>query len=252
MAFSLCDMEWKVQKISRTSHQCDWHDHDCAMLLLPREGAITVDIKGKTERTDIVNPGTAILIPQGVYHRSRASKGARLHTEVYIRSEMLCSHWIPPTGKVVPLPNSAQALLRYADSISDSEKENLVDRLLILEMLAIGDQRPLACAPGAALARAVGEKLSIDLDKPVNLDTLAAWAGVSRRHLTRLFRRFEGESIHQRITRLRIAEATRRIAAGESVLSASLSVGLSSPSHLSRLFKRHTGVNPSMARKRTS
>jgi AraC family transcriptional regulator len=165
---------------------------------------------------------------------------------------MLRSPWIPPTGKVVPLPNSVQALLRYTDSISDAEKESLADRLLVLELIAIGDQRPLAGAHGTALARAVAEKLSLNLDEPADLDALSAWAGISRRHLTRLFRRFEGESIHERITKLRIEEATRRIAAGDTVLSASLSVGLSSPSHLSRLFKRYTGVSPSMARKRTS
>jgi transcriptional regulator GlxA family with amidase domain len=69
--------------------------------------------------------------------------------------------------------------------------------------------------------------------------------------MTRLFRRHLGTSIADYLAALRVREATRRIVAGQGILTAAHAVGLASPSHLARLFRRHTGQAPSEARSGT-
>ena len=68
-------------------------------------------------------------------------------------------------------------------------------------------------------------------------------------HLARLFRRATGSSLHQFLTRQRMALALRRLAEGEEDLARmALELGFSSHSHFSQRFLATFGIQPSVAR----
>jgi AraC-like DNA-binding protein len=78
-----------------------------------------------------------------------------------------------------------------------------------------------------------------------SLEQIGGAVHCSAFHLARLFRKYAGLSIHQYRHRLRLREALRRIAEGESNLTAlSLSLGFASHSHLTDSFKKEFGSAP--------
>lgn len=107
---------------------------------------------------------------------------------------------------------------------------------------------PLSPATRRRLDR-VREVLLADPTAAVGLADLAAHAGCSPFHLSRLFRRACGSSLVAYRTRLRIALALDRLAHGADNLAALASdLGFSHQSHFGATFRRHVGLTPRAAR----
>ncbi len=84
-----------------------------------------------------------------------------------------------------------------------------------------------------------------ELGEPLDLDELAARAGVSLNHLTRLFRRDLHTTPHDYWDRLRTEYARGRLVQPDSrVKEVSIELGFKYLSHFSKWFKRHTGKTP--------
>lgn len=82
------------------------------------------------------------------------------------------------------------------------------------------------------------------------LGTLAAEAGMSEYHFSRLFKRATGLSPSRYFIRLRMTKARQLLIETDmSIIDAGLEVGYSSASHFSQAFKREVGVLPSHYRK---
>ena len=81
------------------------------------------------------------------------------------------------------------------------------------------------------------------LDQP-DLDQVAEAIGLSPYHFQRLFTRWAGVSPKKFLGALTLAHARELLKAGESVLGASLDVGLSSPSRLHDLFISLDAMSP--------
>lgn len=250
MAFLLAEADWAAATVAGPDYATGWHTHDCAMLLLPRKGAMLFELEGRSSTA--MRPGEALLIAPGVGHRTRAADAAHRHIVLYVPAARL-RHWLPARRNwhLGLLPAGMLTLLSYRDSLQEgTARAFLAERLLLEEAVETGPE-PAAAEHGAALALAIASHLSARLPEAHALDDLAARFGVSRRQMTRLFRRHVGTSIADHLGRLRVQEAARRIGAGQGVLAAAHGVGLASPSHLARLFRRHTGQSPSMARSAT-
>jgi AraC-like DNA-binding protein len=72
---------------------------------------------------------------------------------------------------------------------------------------------------------------------------------VSPYHLSRIFRRSTGSSLHAYQTSLRLREGLRRLSDGEQDLTAlALDLGFSDHSHFTNSFRRHFGSAPSKFR----
>lgn len=85
--------------------------------------------------------------------------------------------------------------------------------------------------------------------KPVPLDTLAAVAGVSRYHLSRIFCYTVGLPISRYLRLRRLSEAAAALAAGEpDILNLALSLGYGSHEAFSRAFKEHFSRTPEAVR----
>ena len=80
----------------------------------------------------------------------------------------------------------------------------------------------------------------------INLDQLAAQAGLSKFHFHRLFKTATGMSPSRYHVNLRINAARRLLReTKDSVVAVALEVGYTNPSHFAQLFRREAGLSPS-------
>jgi len=77
-----------------------------------------------------------------------------------------------------------------------------------------------------------------------SLKILARQAGASKRTIERLFKSETGVSFQQWRQRLRVIQALRLLASGESVTSVALDVGYASTSAFIAMFRREMGTTP--------
>ncbi|MFC0389336.1 helix-turn-helix domain-containing protein [Muricoccus vinaceus] len=248
MVFALNQADWAAATVAQPDYATDWHAHDCAMLLLPRQGLMVFEMEGRPSPSQI-RPGEALLVAPGVGHRTRAADAAHRHIVLYAPGTRL-GRWLP-AGRgwhLGLLPPTMLPLLSYRDALPEgSERAELAERLLLAEATEAGPE-PAPAQHGAAVVQAIAEHLRARLQGPHALDDLATRFGLSRRQMTRLFRRHTGTSIASYLGGLRVREAAQRIGAGQGVLAAAHAVGLASPSHLARLFRQHTSGPPSASR----
>ncbi|MBE7464043.1 MAG: helix-turn-helix transcriptional regulator [Planctomycetes bacterium] len=102
-----------------------------------------------------------------------------------------------------------------------------------------------AKAPRHDAAVAALELLETRFAEPLAVEELAAAAGVSAPHLTRLFRRLTGRSPMQYLNDVRIQRACTRLAeSDESITSIAGAVGWPDPNLFARRFRQALGVSP--------
>ncbi|GAA3872086.1 AraC family transcriptional regulator [Celeribacter arenosi] len=100
-----------------------------------------------------------------------------------------------------------------------------------------------AFGPGNAIARSIAH-VSSRLDASVNIDDMAAHAGMSRAVFHRKFKAATTMSPIQFVKSMRLNNAAMKIAGGMTVSEAALDVGYISASQFSREFKRMYGQPP--------
>lgn len=86
----------------------------------------------------------------------------------------------------------------------------------------------------------------------MTLATLAAVAGISRWHFTRLFSAATGLPPHAYRIQRQIQKARRLLAAGRPVAEEALDCGFTDQSHLTRHFTRAYGIGPGAYRRAAS
>ena len=115
-----------------------------------------------------------------------------------------------------------------------------------------GEEPGAAAAPTAgqrALANAALELVSAGYRAPLRLAELARALRCSPFHLTRVFARVHGASLHRFQVQLRLHEAMERLLDGESDLTAlALQLGFADHPHFTRAFRRAYGRPPSACR----
>jgi AraC-like DNA-binding protein len=79
----------------------------------------------------------------------------------------------------------------------------------------------------------------------VGLEELSLHTGVSKYHLSRLFRRHLGAPPHRFQQRRRLALAAHLLRRGERPVDVAVALAFTDPAHLCRRFKRAYGVSPS-------
>lgn len=116
--------------------------------------------------------------------------------------------------------------------------------------------RPARRPPGAALLphgrRVVDAARELLVDDPAStsLSGLAARVGVSRSHLSRVFRQDTGETLTRFRNRLRVRAALDRIEAGEpSLARLAADLGYADHAHLTRALRAEVGHTPSAIRR---
>jgi AraC-like DNA-binding protein len=108
-------------------------------------------------------------------------------------------------------------------------------------------------APDDAVRRLRRARAFIDhgYDGPLDLESIAAAAALSRFHLLRRFKDTYGETPHAYLTRRRIERAKELLAGTDlPVTQVCLEVGFASLGSFSTLFSRHVGHSPDRFRRR--
>jgi AraC-like DNA-binding protein len=102
-------------------------------------------------------------------------------------------------------------------------------------------QLPMPRDPRALL---VATRLISDCGSPDSLGAICAKSGSHLRTTERLFLAQTGMTLDQWRRRLRIIEALRLLAAGQTVTSVAAAVGYSTPSAFAAMFRQETGNSP--------
>jgi AraC family transcriptional regulator len=136
---------------------------------------------------------------------------------------------------------------------SGSQPEDLETEELVLELvratLQNRHQRKTPCsAQTARLIRRTKEFIAEQFSNCVRLADIGTAVGASPAYLTDVFRRIEGLSLHQYVTRLRLSRALVEVPCTDDLTGLALEIGFSSHSHFSAQFRRAFGCTPSQFR----
>ncbi|WP_207080864.1 helix-turn-helix domain-containing protein [Novosphingobium sp. KA1] len=93
--------------------------------------------------------------------------------------------------------------------------------------------------------RKVTDFIEDNLDADLSLGDLAAIAGFSEYHFSRMFKARTGQTPHRYVMERRVAKARELLARGKTpIKEISASLGFADQAHLTQVFKRLTGITP--------
>jgi AraC-like DNA-binding protein len=173
---------------------------------------------------------------------------------MYVPAETMAA-WLPgPPTFAAPVSREAglfesvlrahRALDRQADRLT---QEGAFGSLLeaLARQQGRTDQPETGFSRGVKRARAyIDEKFASDF----SLDDLAGFAGLSRFHLVRIFKRATGLTPVAYRNQRRIDAARRLLRRGLPIAEIALEVGFADQSHLTRQFQRLMGTSPARYR----
>jgi len=225
-----------------SGHAVEAHEHPWGQLIYATEGVMTVT----TPVGDwVVPPSRAAWVPARTVHSILATDRVHLRT-VYVRPDRTAT--LPSECRVL----AVSALLRElilatleAGFLHEHVPEQARLAGVLLDRIRLTDEVPLQLPwPRDPRARRVAERAQGDLADASPLGVLAAGSGASVRTLERLFVRETGMTFGRWRQQARLLQALRRLAAGDSVTAAGISVGFASTSAFVAMFRRALGKTP--------
>ncbi|MBU1376809.1 MAG: AraC family transcriptional regulator [Alphaproteobacteria bacterium] len=130
----------------------------------------------------------------------------------------------------------------YADSLAVALSTRLLQNFAALGAGGVGGRQTLS----KPQVRRVVEFVEANLDGELTLEQVAEVAGMSIPHLTTLFRRTMGQSVHAYVMERRVQRArTLLLGRRMTIAEVALETGFAHQSHLARWMRRLLGVTPS-------
>jgi AraC-like DNA-binding protein len=199
--------------------------------------------------------GDVIMVNPGEVHDGSPIDGVRGWHIVYLEPRRvlreLADEGYPKDPLFRPVaqdPALAAEVLRLLAALGDAQdgvhgaEESLLSCLLqVVQGHLVHGPRSARLAP--AVNRAM-EWIQSEPAAAVPLDALAACCGVSRFQLIRGFARDLGMTPHAYRVQLRVRQARRYLAEGDSIADAALKTGFADQSHLTRAFAKQFGITP--------
>jgi transcriptional regulator GlxA family with amidase domain len=112
------------------------------------------------------------------------------------------------------------------------------------------EQRSTSATLPEGLLRRVLEYIERNLDSKLKWEELAAAVGLDSFRFARGFKRATGMTPHRYVMATRVQRAMELLGAeGTSIANVALAVGCSCQSHLTTLFRMHTGTTPAAFRR---
>ena len=156
-------------------------------------------------------------------------------------------------GPVFELSLKHQLILRYRSWL-ESDFDGVLDAAagmaVVHELLAalLGSAQGSAASDNVHLTTAL-QLISQDVSRPLDASQLAQALGISREHLTRLFRQHLNQSPYAYITENRVHHVAFALRHGEaSIAELAAAHGFSSPEVMCKVFKRVMGRTPTQYR----
>lgn len=241
-----------------------WDTHDDLQIQVAVTGKYDFEIEG---RKVLLGPGGGLAIASRKPHIWKTSTGGFMlglfvralspddETEtIRLRGDRSFALVKPPCLQV-PLSAVLGLTARKQFTEFDSARLHSWLSLLIVEMLSpvleaeppAGDQdhggRSLR---HALVVRNVVEQIQRRISETLHIGDLARDAGVSTRHLNRIFAQFKGESIHRFIVQQRVLKARNLIEKDPDlpIKAVALESGFADASHLGNAFRRNFHISP--------
>jgi AraC family transcriptional regulator len=193
--------------------------------------------------------------PSGLTHRDEIGRRGGHFLSIEMEP-----HWLERLGEYSSVPDTvvrveegsaALAVRLYREFQSFDVCSPLAIEGLVMAMLAdlararVKDERQMP----EWLSRAV-DQLHDEFRQPLNITSVAAAVGVHPFHLSRVFRQYHQETIGEYINKLRVQYACMELTNLETeIADVALGAGFADQSHLTRIFKRVTGMTPGAYRK---
>jgi AraC family transcriptional regulator len=228
------------------------HAHACPYFCLVLRGAYT---ESYGSRNRDYGPLTVVFHPEGDVHSDHfhQSGGRLFNVAVPQQWGARVREEAPLLDRQVSIEGGTPAWLAtrlYQEFQAPDTLSPLVVEGLILEILGEVTRRPVG--PGAAprWLREVAEVLHTRFRENLSLGEVARTAGVHPAHLARSFRSHFRCSTGEYVRRLRVVHACRELCRRDTPLAEiALEAGFVDQSHLSVVFKRHTGLTPAAYRR---
>jgi AraC-like DNA-binding protein len=193
----------------------------------------------------IVPPQQGLWIPGGVQHSFRMI-GKVITRSVYI--EPAAARGMPSQCYVLEISSLLrQLLIEAVDLPVEYEAGGRAEAIVNLLLLELGAAPRHQLAVPFPANEALAIRCHHFLENPSAHATIDEWAlalAISRRTLTRLFRRETGLSLADWQRRAAVLQAIPRLARGEPITTIALDLGYSSPAAFTSMFKRVLGTPP--------
>lgn len=170
--------------------------------------------------------------------RAEGHAGAPRFLEEPLRSEAASRH-----------VRRAHVAAERGDDLSASTLLRIALTNLIREHSLPGPRRETVPADGPSSVRRAEEILRQRLIGPPSLAELASTVGSAPHPLLRAFRRHFGLPPHAYLNQVRVWRARHLLVEGHAPAEVAHLVGFADQAHLTRHFKRHTGVGPGAYRR---
>lgn len=215
-----------------------------------RRGQLVLQIDGITammtdDTTFILPPGHCLWIPGGTVHQARVWGDCAIQT-IYVDPDH-----VPGWGDSCRLMLASpllQALMdetvRMPVAYDQAGRDGQLVNLLLAEIGRMPEATLHVPVPRDPRLLRICEAVLADTTSDLTLDDWADRVGLSRRTLTRAFRRETGHSFASWRQRVRLLQALARLGTGEAVTNVALDVGYDSPSAFTAMFKRELGAAP--------
>jgi AraC family transcriptional regulator len=236
-----------VASVYEPNQNVPWHQHQWPYFTFVLRGAYEEDCQGQS--WNIVE-GDVVLHAAGEAHanRMRDADSYLLNlefTQCWLDrldecSAQLDSRFIANGGYFLHLGNRLQRELWTEDRMS-----SLCIEALALELIAGIARRPVrGPRNGMWLQRAI-EYLQANFRASPTLAAVAEAAGVHPVHLAREFRLQQGLTVGEYIRKLRIEFVSQELAtSAQTIVDIAVRAGFCDHSHMTRVFRRHTGLTP--------
>lgn len=248
-------------------YRIPWHSHDCLMVLMPVRGAINYRDEFSPHGS-CLSEERFVVVPELVQHAGEADDTP--HILLYLTN--------PVIQRIVPDPaivnriarhirrtaffavTPEMRMLQYLCFAGDgtlptvrASRSHVASALLLHVLTQIEKSQPLQgtgdSGRGRELIREICAYVDLHLTEDLSLDEIALQFRVSRRHATRLFKRWTGLSIAEYREKQRIGRARTMLAnTGLPVSQIAWRVGFDSGSALARAMRRITGQTPTAIR----
>lgn len=117
---------------------------------------------------------------------------------------------------------------------------------LMLSLAETGSVSSVSDAPDAITFRHAISYLNSNIHRQPSVPEIARFCSISEAGLKRIFEKYAGIGIHKYLLKLKVKAAAELLQNGESVSAVAEKLGFHSQSYFSRVFKRETGLMPSL------
>lgn len=216
------------------------HAHDWNQLTYATDGVLSVMIGNECF---VIAPGQALWIPSGVFHTTGTALGATL-SSLYVDE----STDTPAQTRAFMVSNLLRALIVEVSSFdqdTESDYSALVTALICKQLDKMQPIHSPLPWPAAGVTLEICEALYNDPCSDRDADAWAAHFKMSKRTLARHFERETGLAMRIWTQKLRSLKALELLASGNTITQVALSLGYSSTSAFTYMFRSEFGLSPS-------